>query len=71
MSDTVPQWASAELSAQLPTLRAAGETPKVDLKEDFSEQAHRLAKDIAAMASSGGGRWNCSSHSEHIRFSFR
>jgi len=54
--DTVPNWASPELSAQLPQVRAIGETSEVEFKEDVPEQAHRLGKEIAAMASSGGGR---------------
>ncbi len=56
LSDTVPKWASAEISAELPNIRSAGENAAVDFKEAFPDQAHRLAKEIAAMASSGGGR---------------
>lgn len=56
MSEGVPKWASPEISTQLPDIRSAGESVDVDFKEAFPEQAHRLAKEIAAMASSGGGR---------------
>jgi len=56
VSENVPKWASSEISAELPSTREAGENAAVDFKEDFPEQAHRLGKEIAAMASSGGGR---------------
>lgn len=56
MSEKFPKWASSEISAQLPSVREAGESTNVDFKESFPDQAHRLAKEIAAMATSGGGR---------------
>jgi len=56
MADTIPKWASPVVSAELPKLRESGETPAVDFKEDFPDQTHRLGKEIAAMATSGGGR---------------
>jgi hypothetical protein len=56
MSVTVPKWASRELSERLPQIRAEGESLRVDFKQDFPDQSHRLAKEIAAMASSGGGQ---------------
>jgi predicted HTH transcriptional regulator len=56
VSDAVPNWASSDISKELPSIRNAGENTAVDFKESFPEQAHRLAKEIAAMASSGGGR---------------
>lgn len=56
VSDTVPKWASAAISAELPGIRATGENRYADFKEAFPSQAHRLGKEIAAMASSGGGR---------------
>ena len=55
-AEIIPKWASEEISAQLPKLRETGETNSVDFKEDFPDQAHRLGKEIAAMATSGGGR---------------
>src|SRR5438874_2558273 len=48
-------WADDKLSQELPTLRAQGEGPRQEFKEDFPEQAHELAKTIAAFATSGGG----------------
>jgi ATP-dependent DNA helicase RecG len=56
MSDPFPKWASSEISADLHIVRQTGENAAVDFKEAFPEQAHRLGKEIAAMASSGGGR---------------
>lgn len=52
----VPKWACASLSAELPSLREQGETPTVDFKEDFPAQNTKLAKEVAGMATSGGGR---------------
>ena len=48
MSDSVPKWASPEISAELASIRQTGESELVDFKEMFPEQAHRLAKEIAA-----------------------
>jgi ATP-dependent DNA helicase RecG len=56
VADTVPKWAFEEISEELPTVREAGECTSVDFKEAFPDQAHQLGKEIAAMASSGGGR---------------
>lgn len=55
MSEHSPQWTSAELSAQLPRIREAGESKAHEFKEAFPDQAHRLAKSIAALATSDGG----------------
>jgi predicted HTH transcriptional regulator len=55
MSDTVPQWADLQLSIDLPKLRAQGEGEQLEFKVDFPPQAHDLAAEIAAFASSGGG----------------
>jgi predicted HTH transcriptional regulator len=55
MANNIPQWADAELSNQLPNIRPAGETPIVEFKERFPDQAHRLAQEFAALATSGGG----------------
>jgi len=56
MSDAFPKWASNDISVHLHTIRQVGENAAVDFKETFPDQAHRLGKEIAAMASSGGGR---------------
>ncbi len=56
MPDDFPKWASPEICDQLPGIREAGESTNVDFKESFPDQAHRLGKEIAAMATSGGGR---------------
>ena len=55
MADNIPQWADAELSDELPELRAAGESSTVEFKERFPDQAHRLAQELAALGTSGGG----------------
>ena len=52
----IPKWASVEISAELPEILEAGESDTVEFKKDFPEQKHKLAEEIAAMASSGGGR---------------
>jgi predicted HTH transcriptional regulator len=49
-----PVWADSKLSKGLPLLRARGEG-QLEFKIDFPEQAHELAKDVAALATSGGG----------------
>jgi ATP-dependent DNA helicase RecG len=56
VDDALPKWASNEISVRLHTVRQVGENAAVDFKETFPDQAHRLGKEIAAMASSGGGR---------------
>lgn len=53
---TFPTWADAELSNELPGLRSQGEGQLLEFKEAFPEQAHVLGKEIAAFATSGGGR---------------
>src|SRR4051812_13462080 len=55
MANSIPQWADVELSTQLSSIRAAGEGPTVEFKEQFPEQAHRLAQELAALGTSGGG----------------
>jgi ATP-dependent DNA helicase RecG len=55
MANSLPQWADAELSARLADVRARGEGPGVEFKERFPDQAHRLAQELAAFGTSGGG----------------
>ena len=55
MANSFPKWADAELSAGLADVRAAGEGPSVEFKERFPDQAHRLAQELAALGTSGGG----------------
>lgn len=56
MSSPLPLWADPQLSAALPTICARGEGPDAEFKKQFPEQAHPLAENIAAFATSGGGR---------------
>lgn len=56
MSDALPKWADEELSKELPVLRERGEGVDLEFKADFPSQAHDLAEEIAAFASSGGGQ---------------
>jgi predicted HTH transcriptional regulator len=52
---TLPKWADEQISAQLHDLREQGEGQKLEFKESFPEQAHRLAEEVAAFATCGGG----------------
>jgi ATP-dependent DNA helicase RecG len=52
---TVPAWADAHLSAALPEMRAQGEGAQMEYISKYPEQAHELAKEIAAFASTAGG----------------
>lgn len=54
--NTIPKWASVEISNELATIREVGENQNVEFKEGFPEDARKLKKEIAAMASSGGGK---------------
>lgn len=54
-TNSFPQWADAGLSASLPDIRATGEHDTVEFKERFPDQVHRLAQELAALATSGGG----------------
>jgi ATP-dependent DNA helicase RecG len=49
-------WADAELSKELPGLRTEGEGPTLEYKREFPAQAHEMGTEIAAFATSGGGR---------------
>jgi len=51
----VPPWADAALSERLPILRAQGEGPHLEFKEQFPSNVRELGKEIAAFATSGGG----------------
>jgi predicted HTH transcriptional regulator len=50
------KWADPDLSYTLPMIRNTGEGPAVEFKEQFPEQAHRLAEELAALGTSGGGK---------------
>jgi predicted HTH transcriptional regulator len=52
---TIPAWAYEDISQILPKIRAAGEKHTQEFKEEFPAQAHDLAKEVAAFATSGGG----------------
>jgi predicted HTH transcriptional regulator len=55
MSQSLPLWADGNVSASLPNVRTAGEGPTVEFMLRFPEQAHDLAKEMAAFGTSGGG----------------
>ena len=48
--------ADAELSKELRGLRTEGEGPTLEYKREFPAQAHEMGTEIAAFATSGGGR---------------
>lgn len=50
-----PLWSDSRLSTELPEIRAAGEGPKIEFKERFPEHVQRLAHELAAFGTSGGG----------------
>ena len=51
----LPGWADQRLSEDLPRFRATGEGQTLEFKEAIPTQAHDLAKDVAAFATSGEG----------------
>jgi len=55
MGNALRQWADAELSRRLPDIRAAGEGPEVEFKEQWPDKAVRIAQALAAFGTSGGG----------------
>jgi hypothetical protein len=57
MSDTdnYPEWVDQRLSAELPVLRARGESQELEYVEKFPDQARELGKEIAAFATSNPG----------------
>jgi len=54
MGVPVPDWADADLSGSLPRLLRGGETDVVEFMQVFPDQARDVAKEIAALAPSGG-----------------
>ncbi len=54
-NEMIPKWADAKLSAELPTICESGESSSIEFKDRFPEQGHRLAQELAALATSGGG----------------
>lgn len=52
---SIPSWAVQGMDEVLPEIRARGEGQSCEFKEDFPAQAHELAKEVAAFATSGGG----------------
>lgn len=55
MTKFVAEWAEINMSERLGEIRSGGENSKIEFKENVPEQAYRLAKEIAAFATSGGG----------------
>ena len=55
MATDIPRWANTELSEDLPSICEAGESTSVEFKEMFPEQLHKVAQELAALATSGGG----------------
>jgi predicted HTH transcriptional regulator len=53
-SDLLP-WVDSQISAQLPQIRATGEGKTVEFKREFPDQAHKVAQDLAAFGTCGGG----------------
>lgn len=50
-----PDWASPELSKDMPVLRARGENQDLEYKREFPSNARDLAKEIAAFATTNDG----------------
>lgn len=53
--DRLPDWADAQLSRELPVLRARGEGQDIEYMEAFPQNTRELAKEIAAFATSNSG----------------
>jgi len=51
----IPSWADNQLSNDLPILRAQGEGQHLEYKRVFPENTSKLAKEIAAFATSNQG----------------
>ena len=51
----IPPWADFDFSEALPVLRERGEGQALEFKREFPSQAHELAKEIAAFATSNEG----------------
>jgi predicted HTH transcriptional regulator len=52
----LPAWVHGPLSSELPLLRERGEGQELEFKREFPPQAHDLAQEVAAFATSGTGR---------------
>ena len=51
----IPKWANAQLSKDLPVLRARGENQDLEYKSKFPQNARDIGKEIAAFATSNHG----------------
>lgn len=51
----LPEWADAECSRDLPSLRKKGEGQYLEYMQAYPSQARDLAKEMAAFATAGGG----------------
>lgn len=52
---TIPEWADAQLSKDLPVLRSRGENQDLEYKSEFPQNARDIGKEIAAFATSNHG----------------
>jgi len=52
----VPAWVDQEYSKQLRAIRDGGENQHAEFIADFSDQPREVAKEVAAFATSGGGK---------------
>lgn len=52
----MPVWIDKGISEELPTLREQGEGSHLEYKSEYPENGHELSREIAAFASSGGGK---------------
>ena len=52
---SLPDWADAEYSRDMPILRRKGEGQHLEYMRSYPEQARDLAKEMAAFATAGGG----------------
>lgn len=52
---TIPEWADAQLSKDLPVLRSRGENQDLEYKSEFPQNARDIGKEIAAFATSNNG----------------
>jgi predicted HTH transcriptional regulator len=52
---SVPKWANEKLSQNLPAIRELGETDQVEFKRQIPDNKSKLAQELAAFGTSGGG----------------
>ena len=52
---SIPPWADTDVSQKIAGWCAQGEGQKLEFKEDFPQQGHDLAQEVAAIATSRGG----------------